>query len=198
MNLMRGLAPLLMACAVLAACDSSSPSTAPAPTGLGPTTGGGAAASSEPTRVLWGDLHLHTAWSFDAFIFTTTATPEDAYNFAKGAALAHPVGGAYQLDRPFDFLAVTDHSEYVGVINAAADPANPLSTVPVTKQLLNANPMVAGQAFLAMGAAIHAGNKDFFAPQRAASDQASADTWTKTVEIANRQNDPGRFTALIA
>jgi hypothetical protein len=155
-------------------------------------------AEPDPTRVLWGDLHLHTAWSFDAFVFATTATPEDAFNFAKGAPLAHPAGGFYQLDRPLDFLAVTDHSEFVGVVNAAADPANPLSKVAVAANLLNPNPMISGQAFLAMGAAIRASNKDYFTPERAASDQASADTWTKTVNIANRHNDPGKFTALIA
>lgn len=191
MDLMRRMAPLLLAGALLVGCNQQ----AAAPAAIVPTPV--VAPIPEPTRVLWGDLHLHTAWSFDAFIFATTATPDDAYNFAKGAPLAHPSGGAYQLDRPLDFLAVTDHSEYVGVVNAAANPSNPLSTVPVVAQLLSSDPMVAGQAFFAMGNAIHAGNKDFFAPQRTASDQASADTWTRTVQIANRQNDPGRFTALI-
>jgi hypothetical protein len=193
------LAPLLCALLITSACNEA------APTGdFGAPPGGGASAPSipttekEPTEVLWGDLHLHTAWSFDAFVFTTTATPDDAFNFAKGGALAHPAGGVYQLDRPLDFLAVTDHSEFVGVVNAAADPTNPLSTVAVAANLLNPNPLISGQAFLAMGAAIRDSNKDYFTPERAASDQASVDTWTRTVNIANRQNVPGKFTALIA
>ena len=198
-NPIRSLAPLLLAAALMVACNEGG--GAPAQTAAIPVTAPttpGTPPSQEPTRVLWGDLHLHTAWSFDAFVFTTTATPDDAYNFAKGAPPAHPAGGVYQLDRPFDFLAVTDHSEYVGVVNAAADPSNPMSALAVTRNLLNPNPMTSGQAFLAMGAAIHNGNKDFFAPQRAASDKAAADAWAKTVEIANRQNDPGKFTALVA
>ena len=192
----RTLAPLAVVAALVGGCnDDAKTTTATAPP---PAPAASLPTGQEPTKVLWGDLHLHTAWSFDAFVFTTTATPDDAYNFAKGAALAHPAGGAYALDRPFDFLAVTDHSEYVGVVNTGADPKNPLSTVPVMAQLLSTNPQVSGQAFLAMGSAIHAGNKDYFAPQRAASDQASLDTWNKTVEIANRQNVPGKFTALVA
>lgn len=189
---------LLMTSACRDESSSGSLVTLPGRGGSSPTASPTPAAATEPTKVLWGDLHLHTAWSFDAFVFTTTATPDDAFNFAKGAPLAHPAGGVYQLDRPFDFLAVTDHSEFVGVVNAAADPANPLSTVPVAANLLNPDPRISGQAFLAMGAAIHDSNKDYFTPQRAASDQASADTWSRTVAIANRQNEPGKFTALIA
>lgn len=197
----NGLAPLLGVLLMLSACNDSSKADGlvvlPEGGGQSPPATPLPPAEPNPTQVLWGDLHLHTAWSFDAFVFTTTATPDDAFNFAKGAPLAHPAGGVYQLDRPLDFLAVTDHSEFVGVVNTAADPSSPLSKVAVAANLLNPNPSISGQAFLAMGAAIRASNKDYFTPERAASDQASADTWTKTVNIANRQNDPGKFTALI-
>ena len=192
------VACLALVAALAGACDGGSSggqtATATPPTPSVPTT---PPAPQDRTRLLWGDLHLHTAWSFDAFVFTTTATPDDAYNFAKGAALAHPAGGSYKLDRPLDFLAVTDHSEYVGVVNTGADKTSPLSTLAVMAQLLSPDPRVSGQAFVAMGTAIHAGNKDYFAPQTPAANQAIADAWTRTVQIANRQNDPGKFTALV-
>lgn len=71
-------------------------------------------------NLYFGDLHVHTAYSFDAWIWGTQITPEDAYLFAKGEPIvAAPIGldGAdlrtMQLERPLDFAAVTDHSEFL-------------------------------------------------------------------------------------
>ena len=58
----------------------------------------------------FGDLHVHTMYSFDAFIFGTTASPDDAYRYAKGGAIKHPLGFDMQLDDPLDFYAITDHA----------------------------------------------------------------------------------------
>ena len=57
----------------------------------------------------FGDLHVHTTYSMDAFQFGTLATPDDAYRYAQGEAIKHPAGFDVQLDRPLDFYAVTDH-----------------------------------------------------------------------------------------
>ena len=78
------------------------------------------------SRQAWfGDLHIHTRYSFDAFIFNVRATPDDAYKFARGEAIDHPAGFEIQLQSgPLDFAAVTDHSEYLGVMPALNDPAN--------------------------------------------------------------------------
>ena len=70
----------------------------------------------------FGDLHVHTRYSFDAFIFGTTASPDDAYRYAKGNSIKHPLGFDMQLDDPLDFYAVTDHAAWLGMIRAYADP----------------------------------------------------------------------------
>ena len=66
-------------------------------------------------RVFWGDLHVHTAFSLDAYVAAATRTPEDAYRFARGEPDRLADGSEVRIDRPLDFLAVTDHAEYFGV-----------------------------------------------------------------------------------
>ena len=62
----------------------------------------------------FGDLHIHTRYSYDAFFFGTATGPDEAYAYAKGQPLEHPAGFAIQLDRPLDFYAVTDHAYFLG------------------------------------------------------------------------------------
>ena len=67
------------------------------------------------TRV-FGELHLHTSWSFDAFAFQNTLVdPDVAYRFAKGESIRHINGEMVQRNTPLDFAVVTDHAEYMGV-----------------------------------------------------------------------------------
>ena len=75
----------------------------------------------------FGDLHVHTNFSYDAFLFGTRATPHDAYRYAKGEALTHPAGFEVRLDAPLDFYAVTDHAGFLGMLPALTDPARDVS-----------------------------------------------------------------------
>jgi len=64
-------------------------------------------------KPLFGETHIHTAYSFDAYLFNTRATPDDAYEFGKGKPLKHPLGTTHQLKRPLDFYSVTDHAMFL-------------------------------------------------------------------------------------
>ena len=76
---------------------------------------------TEEARVLlWGDTHLHTSYSFDAFLNgNQSADPDVAYRYAKGIPVIHPYNRArVQLQTPLDFLVVSDPAELMGVIRA--------------------------------------------------------------------------------
>ena len=81
----------------------------------------------------FGDLHVHTGYSFDGYAFGTLATPYDAYRFAKGDAIKNPAGYDMQLTRPMDFYAVTDHGMFLGVVQSASDTSSEFSKNPFAK-----------------------------------------------------------------
>ena len=89
-----------------------------------------------PSEVYWGDTHLHTGLSLDAGLFGNTLTPDDAYRYAKGEPLLHAAGYQIQLKGPpLDFIAVTDHAEYMGVVEKMADECHPLYWLPLAQKV---------------------------------------------------------------
>jgi hypothetical protein len=109
-----------------------------APADAGPDAGGysedrAACADRDPERrALFGDLHVHTAFSFDAWTYDVRTTPADAYRFARGETIYLPPLDAngkgtlpVKLARPLDFAAVTDHSEYLGETSLCSTPGSP-------------------------------------------------------------------------
>ena len=93
---------------LLSACGSS---------GGPPSYATSTAVRAEPSQVFWGDTHLHTSYSPDAYFFgNTTADPDTAYRYAKGLPVLHPYHhGKIQIGTPLDFLVVADHAEMMGV-----------------------------------------------------------------------------------
>ncbi|HUI27176.1 MAG TPA: DUF3604 domain-containing protein [Candidatus Kryptonia bacterium] len=87
-------------------------------------------AEYDPQRTpYFGDLHIHTLYSADAYIFGTRGDPRDAYAFARGAAIAVSDDNEAQtrmarLDRPLDFAAVTDHAEFFGEVQLCSTPTS--------------------------------------------------------------------------
>ena len=68
-----------------------------------------------PNRAFFGETHIHTSWSFDAYVYGNTTTgPDDAYKFALGQTIKHPGGYDIKITKPLDFMAVTDHCRVCG------------------------------------------------------------------------------------
>ena len=154
----------------------------------------------------FGDLHVHTANSFDAFVFGTTATPADAYRYARGEALLHPNGYQIQLRQGLDFYAVTDHAMFMGLVKASADTSSAFSRFDVARPLhdINAdNNMSAlslparGKAFSDFVPATVQGLRDgSIDPDVARATTRSA--WLEAIQAADDAYVPGRFTTFAA
>jgi hypothetical protein len=154
----------------------------------------------------FGDLHVHTTYSFDAFAFGTLATPYDAYRYAKGEAIKHPAGFSVKLRQPLDFYAVTDHAMFLGMVPAAADTTTDLSKLDMYKPLHNLNaPENLNVASIGKRGAFYA----TFIPQTIQGlydgtvDMEMAleivhSAWIDTIRAAEEYNDPGKFTTFIA
>ncbi len=73
-------------------------------------------------NVYWGDLHVHSAYSLDAWGYGTMRTPAEAYAFARGEPAKLADSMPVQLDRPLDFMSVTDHAEWFDLLYICTDP----------------------------------------------------------------------------
>ena len=82
---------------------------------------------AEDRQLYWGDTHVHTSNSFDAFSrLNRSADPETAYRYASGLPVLHPYHRArIRIDTPLDFLVVADHAEYMGVFRTITDSGIP-------------------------------------------------------------------------
>ena len=152
------------------------------------------AAHAAERDAYFGDLHVHTRFSFDAYIFNVRTTPDDAYRYARGEPLTHPYGYTIRLrGAPLDFMAVTDHATYMGVLHAMGDPAHPLSRTDFAKQLISDDLDEVLAAFRQVAQAIITGDAD----DRLNHPDVVQQTWQKEIEAAERHNHPGRFTTFI-
>jgi hypothetical protein len=147
--------------------------------------------------VFFGDLHLHTALSVDAFITNTRTMPDDAYRYAKGEAINHVSGDKVQIRTPLDFMGVTDHAELLGVANAMGDPENPLSQSELAKDITSVDYAQSHRAFQTILAAGEEGDiTELIDIQSAIAATQSA--WQRVIDAAEAHNEPGKFTTFIA
>ena len=142
----------------------------------------------------FGDLHVHTQNSSDAFIFNVRATPDDAYRYAQGGAITHTLGFPIRLrGGPLDFTAVTDHGELLGILPAMIDPDNAMSKLELAKEIQSTDRAAVMKAFYAIARGARTQGND--SPLRNLDVIRSA--WQDTVEAAERNNKPGIFTTFI-
>jgi hypothetical protein len=172
----------------LAGCSGAEQASEPPPPVAQPAT----EIIRTPTKVaLFGDLHIHTENSFDAYIFGTRASPDDAYAFARGRTIDNGAGTDITLSGPpLDFYSVTDHGEYLGVIKAMRTRGHPLSDTDTAKSIFAIFAQDRRTNFLRIGASVVSGD-----PVEDIYDRTHMDSvWSDTVASANRHNAPGTFT----
>ena len=168
----------------------------------------------------YGDLHVHTKHSFDAYIFGVTATPNDAYRYAKGDGITHPMGYEMKLQEPLDFYSVTDHGFFMGMLNAWSDTTTDISQKDFAKPFHDLNrvenltaesagPRSALFSSILGGTITQAYSdlspnilKAWFTRNtqtalKSFDYEIHKSAWEDVARAANEHNDPGHFTTFI-
>jgi hypothetical protein len=160
--------------------------------------GRGAGKKNPLKNVYFGEEHLHTSASPDAFVIGGTNTWEDAYHWAMGKqiTLPHTNEKIQRKTAPLDFVAITDHAEYFGVMPRLIDPKDELSKTDFGKQLQDKSIKVTDPKSpinqILKSLITSTPMKEFVTPE------LLNENWKRYVDTANKYNKPGEFTTLIA
>ncbi len=177
------------------------------------TLAAGPARADASRQLLWGDTHLHTSYSFDAFLNgNQSADPDTAYRWAKGLPVIHPYHRArIQVETPLDFLVVADHAEYLGMLRKLylGEFAHEGETPAFVRRLREAVDAGRGselftgvlpEAAIAPGETRNPVTDDGQPnqlPIAGDGERIRETAWSETTTAADRHNEPGRFTAMI-
>ena len=150
-----------------------------------------------PSRVYWGDTHLHTGLSMDAGLFGNTLGLDDAYRFARGEEVTASTGLQARLSRPLDFLVIADHSDNMGMVldlfagkpNILADPTGK----DWYERIQAGNGVGVALELIGLFSQGNFPEAMTYAPDT----KQYKDVWERTVDAAEAFNDPGVFTAFI-
>jgi Protein of unknown function (DUF3604) len=148
-------------------------------------------------RVYWGDQHLHTSFSSDAGMLGDRLGPDDAFRFARGEQLRSSTGQLCQLERPYDWLVVSDHAEYLGLAQELHDKNTTLLETPSGKKWAIAfkeGGQEAVDAFHELVKEMTTGKASIPSGDLA---KLMRTPWDRGIEAAERNNKPGQFTAFI-
>jgi len=150
-------------------------------------------AASPERHAYFGETHVHTSWSLDAFAIGNTLTnPGDAYKYFKGEPIKHPLGYEVKIDTPLDWAGVTDHSEYAGVVNLANEPGSPVSKIPEAQPLI----LKARTKEEMERVALYAINDLVAGPPVKAlmAPEIAGTIWKRNIDLTEQANQPGKFT----
>jgi len=197
----------LIALVTLAGCDRKEPeqakaapdaarkaTEAPAPAQPVAQVSAAAPQPNPERNAYFGETHIHTSWSVDAWVMGNRLTgPADAYKYAKGGTIKHPMGFDIRIDTPMDFMGVTDHSEYVGITREANTPGSYVSTLPAAQPMIMKDPNSSAEQNRVFTYLLSLTSKP---PIKAFMDPKITSTvWKENVKIADEANEPDKFTA---
>jgi hypothetical protein len=147
-----------------------------------------------PTRVLFGDTHLHTAISVDAGTMCRVGQ-EDAFRFARGEEISTTYGLRAKLSRPLDFLVISDHAEMYGLMPQLLSGDPEILATDIGRKWYDALKSGDNNKVFATAMEIVASLSTKEAPIK--SDKAVRNAWQAYTALADKYNEPGRFTAVI-
>ena len=148
-------------------------------------------------NVYFGETHLHTAYSLDAFIGGARLDPDSAYRFAKGEDVLL-YGKRHNIGRPLDWVALSDHAEYLGEMHSAINPGAPGHDQAELEELRNLEELEDRRAWFAKYVVENNRGDNPQHPPFWQGPETTRSAWSYAIETAEKYNDPGRFTALIA
>jgi hypothetical protein len=149
-----------------------------------------------PMRPLWGEIHLHTSWSPDAFGGGTRVDPDTALNYAEGAEITSSTGQKVKLSRPYDYMMVADHSDALGVMAKVLDGEPAFMADPILKKW-NVGLNQGGEAAMKVVMEAITLQGEGKLPKPMTDKDTQFDMWHKMTEMVEGHNKPGIFTALI-
>lgn len=172
---------------------------------------------NHPTQVFWGDTHLHSNQSPDAFVFGNQGlTPEDAYRFARGETIMAQSGQPARLARPLDFLMVSDHAEFMGIFPKVFAQSEDIVDTPLGKRWVghvkDGHPERILMDFgMLVSNTVREDNHEALAAQSplltveylqglsklTVPQEVRASVWERAINAAETFNEPGSFTTFI-
>ena len=185
----------------LSGCGRSeqSPDAIPEPSDPAAQDAGAVSAvHSNPLRdAFFGETHMHTAYSLDAYIGGTRLTPSDAYRFARGETVSVD-GKPHTRKRPLDFVAVTDHAEYIGEMYSTIVEGAPGHDQDLLEQLRNLQTIEEKQQWFLKYVVENNRGTIPQHPPFFAGPETIRSAWQVTIDAAEEHNEPGKFTAFVA
>ncbi len=162
------------------------------------TAGHAQGVKSNPLKdAYFGEQHLHTAYSLDAYIGGARLTPSDAYRFAKGQVV-EVNGEKIRISEPLDWAAVTDHAEYIGEMYSTMVEGAPGHDNEQIKQLRTLESLEEREKwFLEYVVKSNRGAKPQHPPFYAGPETAVS-AWQVIIAAAKEHNEPGKFTTIPA
>ncbi len=154
---------------------------------------------SATKKAYFGELHLHTAYSLDAYIFGTTMNdPFTAYRFAKGEEVTLPTGVKKRIKAPLDFAAITDHAEALGEYEICTNDKITGYKTETCEGIRNSDMQIFQNIFAGVSKIPAERVEEICGEDGATCRKAVTGPWQRVQQAAAENYEPGKFTSLVA